>query len=889
VSIFDQNIKILKQEYPDLAELVAQPISMDHIKIHHATNGDVRLLIQSVAGEWVSFHNKNSPSDVAKRSAEKVSALGGVLVLLGLGLGYLAKELVEQLGETSCLIVYETDLGIFKTALETVDLSEVLSDSRVRLIVGEEQNISKWISHFMAKTGGNVKAVKFEPAFRLAPNVYERILTDHVLNATLNTRSNWATAERFGNLFAKNCLQSLPGILTTPGVSVLRNCFPDIPAILVGGGPSLGKNIPVLKRAKGRAVIIAADTVLKYLLTRDVVPDFVVSVDPQPETFQKYEGVQIPENVTLVFHPACSDLIPQHFPGKKFVTDTHMGAYAWLKEHWTEKGDIESGVQCQMHLAFNLAQWLGCDPVIFIGQDLCFTDNRMHVKGGSYLPEDIEEGLVNEGSVVTNMFGNSLRTSLVYLRYKITIENKIEGFYGTVWNCSEGGLTLTGAQTLQLSDALDRLVLIPEINVSKVLSALPTVKAEINWDGLLAEIRGRSRDFFRLQRASRRLTQLLEKIAIHRETTTSVNESMSRLTFQAERLTRLMPQYHQALELLQLIDFNLELYMYHDSRTDVDKIENELDRLDKQIERGLRYYGGVRDAATHMHEYLVHLTSQLEKLRELERETQEGIEHHDRLSLVTGYVELGLYSQGAECLPQLLNKLEPHSEYEKIACLSILIPLQLHQFELACQRGQRAKEQFPLNEEISHLYKKADELQKTWMCWNSEVMNEKVAPVKSGLEYGDFYYKIENFDQAAMHYQRVGENQQIDNETKGEAWYRLAQAAKALGDTERAISALEESLSSNPTNPRVYYDLGVLALHDHQIEIASKFFEKGIEVSLEDPEFCEAVGAVWYAAGYPTEAIAFVERGLIHNPGHPDLLHKISKIYQEVFQPVHSA
>ena len=83
MSIFDQNIKILKQEYSDLAELVAQPLSMDHIKISTATNGDVRLLIQSADGEWIHFHNENAPTDVAKRSAEKVSALGGVLVLLG--------------------------------------------------------------------------------------------------------------------------------------------------------------------------------------------------------------------------------------------------------------------------------------------------------------------------------------------------------------------------------------------------------------------------------------------------------------------------------------------------------------------------------------------------------------------------------------------------------------------------------------------------------------------------------------------------------------------------------------------------------------------------------------------------------------------------------------
>ena len=71
--------------------------------------------------------------------------------------------------------------------------------------------------------------------------------------------------------------------------------------------------------------------------------------------------------------------------------------------------------------------------------------------------------------------------------------------------------------------------------------------------------------------------------------------------------------------------------------------------------------------------------------------------------------------------------------------------------------------------------------------------------------------------------------------------------------------------------------------------MTERFFEKGAEVSLEDPRYCEAVGAVLTAAGAHSQAVQFYERGLLHNPRDGDLLEKINTAYQSIFEVTHSA
>jgi len=301
MTIYQKNLKALSIHHPELVELLNGEISVAHIQVLRAKSGARRLLVRGESGAAVAIHNESDPEGVAQRTAKKISHRQGVLVLLGMGLGYLAKLLGQRVNEELALLVYEADPGIFKTAMEYVDLTKLLNSSMVKILVGSEANVGSWCYSYMLKTFGHVHVISYEPAFRAAPTLYHQKRDKELLPYTQINLINHATANHLGPLFVRGMLEAIPHVVRVPGVNRLRNLFAGKPAILIAAGPSLGKNVHYLKSAKGRAVLISADTVLGYLLARGIIPDFVVSVDPQDETYTKYHGVDIPSDVALVF------------------------------------------------------------------------------------------------------------------------------------------------------------------------------------------------------------------------------------------------------------------------------------------------------------------------------------------------------------------------------------------------------------------------------------------------------------------------------------------------------------------------------------------------------------------------------------------------------------
>ncbi len=887
MTTYEKNLKALSIHHPELVELLKRDIAVDHIQVLRAKSGAPRLMVRGEAGDIMAIHNEHDPERVARKTARKISHSQGVLVLLGMGLGYLARCLAQRVNEELALLVYEADPGIFKTALEHVDLTELLHAPMVKILVGSDADVGAWCYRYMLKTCVTVQVISYEPAFRVAPRVYRQKRDKELLPYTQNHMINHATANRLGPLFVRGMLETIPHVARVPGVNRLHNLFVGKPAILIAAGPSLGKNVHYLKSAKNRAVLISADTVLGYLLARGIVPDFVVSVDPQEETYAKYRGVDIPREVALVFHPSCNAKIVKHFPGPKYVSATSMGIYQWLQEFWPDKGSLEQEVQCQVHLGFNLAQWLGCDPIIIVGHDLCYTDDLMHVKGGSYLTREEEDKHVAEGVRTRNMFGQIVGTYPVFLGYKATMERKIESFPGRVVNATEGGVNLVGAENLLLCDALDEYGAGDFIDVERALRTVDRSDMDSpDWDGLLQEVRERERDYFRLERVSKRLCSLMDKIEKYSEGVTEVDRNLSHLTNQAERLTKHVPRYSKALGLIQLVDFRLEEYMWKEKTDAIDSIEDPLDRLRKQIERGRRFYGDVMNAISFLRPALERLSERLERQSELESRHEHETALDSKLERIEGFISIGLFDAASQLIVPLMESGQQVWADPRIVHMSLRVLLELNQIGLAWRRAQDCQHVLSLTSEGMDLLAQAQTL---WEHWQNkqqkEQLEDKLFPSLT-MEAADFYFRLGNYERAARHYKNVAQSPTNGDEVRGEALYRLSKACQALDDMAGSVEALEHAMICRPADPRVYYDLGVLSLKEHHVEIAERFFEKGAEVALEDPDFCEAVGAVLTAAGANGQAIPFFERALMQRPQDPELIKQIAQSYQTLFEPM---
>jgi tetratricopeptide (TPR) repeat protein len=893
-SLYEKNLRALEEFHPELRGMMEHVEPSERYQVAKATSGAYRLIVETTSGATVAVHNADDPVQVARTTATKLQGdANRVLVVMGMGLGYLAKELAENLKKGSALIVYEADPYIFRLALQCVDLTLVLTHQRVKVLVGEEVRLEPWCYRYMLETGGEVFVVRFEPALKLSPEIYDRKINKELVRFATGAKINLATAGRFGELFTKRIFETFPHILTANGVDRLKDLFPGFPAVIVAAGPSLRKNCQYLKELKGRAVIIAADTVIGFLLAQGIKPDFVVSVDPQEETRSKYQGVVIPEDVSLVFHPACHDSFVKNFPGPKFVTATSMTGYKWLQDFFPNKGSIEGQIQCQVHMGFNLAQWLGCDPIVLIGLDLSYTDDLPHVKGGSYFIEGTEAAWVEQhGKWTKNIFGEPVRAEPVFFGYKQTWEQKIRIGANRVINATEGGLNIEGTENWLLRDVLTTFCLQGVLPTFKTIQRSMGDPEKMSREPLLLEIRDRLQDFNRLERVSFRLCDVMSKISSLRQQGDYGSPALSRLSQKAERMTSLVPGYAKTLGLLQLIDFDLELYMCREDTDAADLIEGEeteIDRLDKQLQRGLRYYGDLAKAIPILRQQVRRLYGRLRALDQLETSNHDQLSIKELLTRAQKLMAIECHDKAKISYLRLLEKVSLDELNADGLSVGIMVALGQSDPEMAWELAKKARGKWSGNKKVDGLYQKAKRDYERWQKRIVDARPEVHQPSDELFYSGDFYFRLKNYEKASIHYLTIAETQEMGVIQRGEAYFRLSKAQQALGNREHSIEALEQALVMNAADSRVYYDLGVLSLQEQRVEVAQRFFEKGAEVSLDDPAFFEAVGAVLTAAGAHTQAIHFYEQALHHHPQDSQLIKKIAEAYEVLFEPVSTA
>ena len=760
MTIYEKNVEALRTHHPELLELTTQPISTEHIQVDLASTGTPRLVVRNSTGEIIELHDPHDPLSVAEGTVEQMAdSLRGVTVSLGLELGYFALAMVRRLDAHSRFIVYEADPAIFLTALREVDLTEILVSPRVKLVVGREAKLRHWCTQFVGQTNGTLRVISYEPAFRLDPKAYGETAEQELERIPSIVKAARNALVRRGPMFIDSVLKNAPEILLARGVTSLKSRFASRSAILVAAGPSLGKNVHQLRAAKGRSVIIAADTALGYLLLRGVVPDFVVSVDPQQTTYRKFQGLEIPSEVALVFHPAATPQIPTHFPGPKFTFDAAMPVYQWLQEFWDSKGALDTECMCQVHVGFNLAQWMGCETIILAGQDLCFSDEHMHVKNGGYLPEGEEAAIVANGQPVQDIFGKTVKTNPTFLNYKAILEKKIRQFPGKVIHATEGGLPIEGAELYLLGDAVEEFCQGPTLRIADQLGeGRRHHSSGIDWPLMLKEVRARLRDVHRVQRTGRHVCALLATMKERWQCQQVADAEFQRLGRQVERLTSFIPRYPKVRELLHWMNIDLERQLAEDTET-LETLSDPKAKHEQQIERGLRYYGGLSRTAPQLAEKLRDFAQRLERWRELETRLPQPDGSSTWLDIAEGFLNLRMYDNAAMCVACYAQKKSGSGLLLPEAALSIRLLLDQHRFTEAVAQAERAREAFPEHPEIKSLWSHAKWEYRQWQGKIREAQAEEPPAVDTHLKAGDFYHRIGDYARAKTHYRLAVEEE----------------------------------------------------------------------------------------------------------------------------------
>ncbi|EAK6751795.1 DUF115 domain-containing protein, partial [Campylobacter jejuni] len=253
-------------------------------------------------------------------------------------------------------------------------------------------------------------------------------------------------------------LQNIPSMLgSIPFQRILserKNKFDN--AIVVSAGPSLTKQLPLLKAYQDKAVVFCADGALSMLEKEGVVPDYVLNIDFEdlPLRFFKNKQNKLSLNIlSCATHPSLV-----HFLDNKSVILRDDPLYQSF--NLNDFGYIDTGTHVS-HFSYTLALALGFKNIIMIGQDLAFDEEgNSHSKGFDFGEKFEEEhkkyklktqAYGGKGEVLTHITWNDYRVKLEYL---FACNDQKAKFY----NATEGGARINFTEELSFKECCEKLL-----------------------------------------------------------------------------------------------------------------------------------------------------------------------------------------------------------------------------------------------------------------------------------------------------------------------------------------------------------------------------------------------------------------------------------------------
>ncbi|WP_337017385.1 motility associated factor glycosyltransferase family protein [Oceanobacillus massiliensis] len=396
------------------------------------------------------FHSKYDPmrevNAWCKNALEEIKPLEEI-VIIGLAAGYHVIQLAEALPGKNITVIEFNEIFYkwFKKSPFSVKIKE-MNNVKVKHF----GNISKEQRLNIFSTIPSTNLLIHKNGLDIMPTEYMQvkgILEDiqfqkkSINNQIENMKSN----------FFKNVA------LNDNGIGNLKNKYLGKPMILISAGPSLDKQLDLLKKIhyENKIILGAVGTAIKPLIKNNIIPDFFSIIDPNPETLNQLKDTYLPETTLFYLSTAYHETIMLHKGPRKIMWQK---GFEDAEKLAVKLGDpmIQTGGSVATAL-LDLMVYLGAGKLALVGQDLAFTDNLSHAQH-THAQRNIGE--VNFGYKTINYHRNGYVTTAKNL----TIYRKWFEYYALVhtnlelYNCTEGGAYINNWKHVKLDQFYKKVI-----------------------------------------------------------------------------------------------------------------------------------------------------------------------------------------------------------------------------------------------------------------------------------------------------------------------------------------------------------------------------------------------------------------------------------------------
>jgi len=627
---FLHNMAALWRADPELAIRLDEIPDQDRLPVEPTRSGDWTAAVTGPTGQKVYLHSRYDPPAEARKLIDAVELdKHYCFVVTGFGLGYHVRELCQRLRGESFAVVFEPSARLLATALSCVDLADAIGSRRLVVLTDTDKaRLHARLTPHNAVMMLGMQFVAHPPSERVnAPDHagLRGAITDYVSYA----RTTMVTLVHNAQVTCRNIAYNLPTYLATPPVDILKDRFAGLPAIVVAAGPSLWKNVDLLGRAKGRAILCAVQTTLKPLLERGIVPDFVTSLDFHEMSCRFFQGIEDFRGVHLVAEPKSTWHVIDLYDGPICLLENPF-AHLLLGPALAARGSLPPGATVA-HLAFYLARHMGCDPIVFVGQDLAFTGHVFYVPGvevhrswtgeinrfNTMETKEWERIVRNRPILrqVEDIEGRQTYTDDLLFTYLEQFEKDFIGTSARLIDATEGGARIRGTEVLSLAEVLERFCdreIPPErFEYRRTTrwwdgSRLPAARREIG--ERLAEVR-------EVERICTELMDLLHEL----ESLTDDPQRFNRRLVRVDELRVQVQRHERAYRIINSASQLAELRRFSADRK-MDTLEaSGPERARRQLKRDLEFVGGMKDGAAGVAEILEETAARLDAAMAEER------------------------------------------------------------------------------------------------------------------------------------------------------------------------------------------------------------------------------------------------------------------------------
>ena len=337
------------------------------------------LRVKSQDGSFRYIHSKYFPTKESSYLQDIVNPEKyDVCIILGIGLGYHLAYIADIIPFFKQIICIDIN-NYLSNATIPQQIQAIIHNPSIQLVFVNPDNLDQLRDLIQLQFIKGIQVIDHPASFHAFPQLFSSIkkIIQQIVEKAI---SNHLTTSLFAYRYCKNALINLNHLPDCLPVAQYRAIHANQPCIIVAPGPSLDDTLYHLKDLQRNCIIIAVDSALKALHAHSIIPDYIVSIDPQPIVFAHLFATQptvhiittltahpmifsFPAIVSLNTHPICQ-LLEELYPGAIGSVDSRTG---------TVLGD-----------AVSFAHFAGCNPIAIAGADFSFPHFTTYARSTEY-------------------------------------------------------------------------------------------------------------------------------------------------------------------------------------------------------------------------------------------------------------------------------------------------------------------------------------------------------------------------------------------------------------------------------------------------------------------------------------------------------------------------